>query len=223
MKLLTTIFFLLSTHFLFGQTDDFCCSRVTDKIKITGDTFFYEDSFIYVNKKIGHIKDSKTDFEIRYYNTPSLVNGGHVTIINCTGDKIKGKKINYWFSVKKEYNKRKIKKTRTIELTPLKSWDDFFNSLEILNFYSFPTMETIRPKMKKFVTRAGGRVVEKRSMITDGANYTFEIKIGNIIRSFTYHSPDAWYSAYDNMDELRQVTEIIEFFKTSLREGNSPL
>jgi hypothetical protein len=222
MKLLTTTLFLISTHFLFGQADNFSCSKVTDKIKITGDTVFYDNSFIDKNKKIGHIKESKADFEIRYYYTPSLVNGGHVTIINCTGDNIKGKKINYWFSVKQDYDKAKIYKTKITELTPLNSWDNFFDSLEIMNFYRFPTMETIRPKMKKFVTRADGRVVEKRSMITDGANYTFEIKIGNIIRSFTYHSPDAWYRAYDNVDELRQATEIIEFFKTNLREGNSP-
>jgi hypothetical protein len=120
------------------------------------------------------------------------------------------------------YNKAKVNKTRITQLTPLKSWDNFFDSWELMNFYRFPTMETIRLKMKKLVTRADGRVVEKRSMITDGANYTFEIKIGNIIRSFTYHSPNAWYRANDNVDELRQATEIIEFFKMNLREGNSP-
>lgn len=220
MRLLTTTLLSFCTILVFGQVDNFNCSNVTDKIKITADTALYEDSFIDKNKKIGHIKDSKADFEIRYYYTPSLVNGGHVTIINCTGDKMKAKKINYWFSVKKDYDKRKINKTQTVELTP-KSWDIFFDSLELMNFYNFPTMETIRPKMKKFVTRADGRVVEKRSMISDGANYTFEIKIGNVIRAFTYHSPDAWYRAYDNVDELRQATEIIDLFKKSLRPGNS--
>lgn len=220
MRLLTTTLLLLFTILAFGQGDNFNCSIVTGKIKITADSVLYEDSFIDKNKKIGHIKDSKADFEIRYYYTPSLVNGGHVTIINCADNKIKAKKINYWFSVKKDYDKRKINKTQTIELTP-KSWSIFFDSLELMNFYNFPTMETIRPKMKKFVTRADGRVVEKRSMITDGANYTFEIKIGNIIRTFTYHSPDAWYRAYDNVEELRQATEIIDFFRKSLRPGNS--
>jgi hypothetical protein len=193
---------------------------VTGKIKMTSDSALYEDSFIDKNKKIGRIKDSKADFEIRYYYTPSLVNGGHVTIIYCTDDKMKARKINYWFSVKKDYDKRKINKIQTVELAP-KSWEIFFDSLELMNFYNFPTMETIRPKMKKFMTRADGKVVEKRSWITDGANYTFEIKIGNVIRAFTYHSPDAWYRAYDNVDELRQATEIIEFFKKSLSEGNS--
>lgn len=220
MRLLTTTLFSLCTALVFGQVDDFSCSRVTDKIKITADSALYEDSFIYKNKKIGHIKNSKADFEIRYYFTPSLVNGGYVVIINCTADKVEGRKIDYRFSFKKPYDKRKINKTKTIELRP-KSWDIFFDSLELMNFYNFPTMETIRPKMKKYVTRADGRVVEKRSMITDGANYTFEIKIGNIIRTFTYHSPDAWYRAYDNVDELRQATQIIEYFKNNLSEGNS--
>lgn len=219
MRLLTTTLLLHFTVLAFGQVNNFNCSSVTAKVKIIADTALYEDSFIDTNRKIGYIKDSKADFEIRYYYTPSLVNRGHVTIIDCTGDKMKARKINYWFSVKKGYNKRKINKTQTVDLTP-KSWDIFFDSLELMNFYNFPTMETIRPKMKKFVTRADGRVVEKRSMITDGANYTFEIKIGNVIRAFTYHSPDAWYRAYDNVDELRQATEIIDLFK-SLRPGNS--
>jgi hypothetical protein len=108
MKLLTTILFLISTHFLFGQADNFSCSKVTDKIKITGDTVFCDNSFIDKNKKIGYIKESKSDFEIRYYYTLSLVNGGHVTIINCTGDKIKGKKINYWFSIKQATTKQRL-------------------------------------------------------------------------------------------------------------------
>ena len=193
---------------------------MTDKIKITADSALYKDSPIDKNKKIGLIKDSKADFEIRYYYTPSLVNGGDVTIINCSNNKTTAKKIKYWTSTKKSYLKGKPNKTQIIEVKP-NSWDIFFDSLELMNFYNFPTMETIRPKMKKFMTRADGKVVEKRSSITDGANYTFEIKIGNLIRTFTYHSPDAWYRAYDNVDELRQATEIIEFFKKSLREGNS--
>ena len=220
MKLPTLIFFLLYTFPVFGQVDSFSCHRVTDKIKITADSALYEDSFIDKNKNIGHIKDSKADFEIRYYYTPSLANGGHVTIISCTDNKMKANKINYWFSVKKDYDKRKINRTQIVELTP-KSWKLFFDSLELMNFYNFPTMETIRPKMKKYVTLADGRVAEQRSMITDGANYSFEIKIGNIIRAFTYHSPDAWYRAYDNVDELRQATQLIEYFKKSFREGNS--
>jgi hypothetical protein len=220
MRLLTTTLFLFFTVIAFGQVDSFNCSNVTAKIKITADSALYEDSPIDRNKKIGRIKDSKADFEIRYYFTPSLVNGGYVTIINCTENKMKAKKINYWFSVKKDYEKRKINKTQTIELTP-KSWEIFLDSLELMNFYNFPTMETIRPKMKKFITRADGRVVEKRSSITDGAYYTFEIKIGNVIRTFTYHSPDAWYKAYDHVDELREATEIIDFFRESLKSVTS--
>jgi hypothetical protein len=220
MRILTTTLLLFYTILAFGQVDNFNCSRVTEKIRITADSALYEDSFIDKNKKIGHIKDSKSDFEIRYYFTPSLVNGGHVTIISCEENKVKAKKINYWFSFKKDYDKRKINKTQTVELTP-KSWDIFFDSLELMNFYNFPTMETIRPKMKKFVTRTDGRVVEKRAMITDGANYSFEIKVGNIIRAFTYHSLDAWYRAYDNVDELRQATEIIDIFRNNLKPKNS--
>ncbi|MCB0496405.1 MAG: hypothetical protein KDC79_09750 [Cyclobacteriaceae bacterium] len=220
MKLLTTILFLFNAILIYGQTENFNCSEVTETIIITADSVLLESSFIDRNKKIGRIKDSESEFEIRYYFEPSLVNGGHVTIINCSRDKMIARKINYWFSAKNEYDKRRINKTETIELKP-KSWDIFFDSLQIMNFYSFPTMATIRPKMKKYVTRSDGKVVEKRAMITDGANYTFKIKIGNVIRVFTYHSPDAWYEVYDNVDELRQATELIKFFKRSLKESNN--
>lgn len=221
MKLLITSVFLSITLSLFGQVDNHTCLSVTDKIKINSDSVLYDNSFISNNKQIGHIKNSKSDFEIRYYYSPSLVNGGQVTIISCLDDRIKVKRVDYWFSTKRSYERRRISKTKTVELTPIKSWNSFFDSLETMNFYNFPTMTTIRPKMKKFITMSDGRVVEKRSMITDGAIYSFEIKVGSDIRIFSYHSPEAWYKAYENVDELRQATTIIDFFSNSFKESNS--
>ncbi len=65
---------------------------------------------------------------------------------------------------------------------------------------------------------ADGRTVEKRSMITDGANYTFQIKINSSFRTFKYHSPSAWYRAYDNVAELKEAADIIELFTSELNK-----
>ncbi|MBX2970678.1 MAG: hypothetical protein KF803_15005 [Cyclobacteriaceae bacterium] len=221
MKHKLTTIILLKTILLFGQESKFNCDLVTDRVKIESDSINYENSFIDNHKDIGLISKSKADFEVRYYNTPSLTNGGHVIIISCADNTIKAKKVTYWFSVNQDYEKRRINKTKVEELKPKKTWDSFFDTLEKLNFYDFPTMETIRPKMKKYMTLEDGRVVEKRSMITDGVYYTLEIKIADKIRKFSYHSPISWYRVYDHVDELRQAEEIKEFFKNNLTKGNS--
>ena len=212
---------MLQTFLVYGQEMDFDCIQATDHIRITPDTVAREVSFIDKNKHIGSIANSRTDFEIRYYFTPSLVNGGQVTIISCSEGKITARKIDYWFNLKKDYEKRKISKTKTTQLEPVGTWKEFFDTLEVVNFYYIPTMDLVRPKMKKYMTLDDGRVVEKRSMITDGANYTFEMKKGSAIRTFSYHSPEAWYKVYDNVDELKQVSELINIFKVYLHEGNS--
>ncbi|UYN87586.1 MAG: hypothetical protein KIT51_04825 [Cyclobacteriaceae bacterium] len=221
MKLILTTLIFLRTLSLFGQESKFNCDLISVQIKIKSDSLIYENSFIDKHKDIGLIGKSKADFELRYYNTPSLANGGHVIIISCVDNTIKAKKVTYWFSVKQDYEKRRINKTKVEELKPTKTWNSFFNTLDSMNFYNFPTMEEIRPKMKKYMTLEDGRVVEKRSMITDGVYYTFEIKIKDKIRKFSYHSPISWYKVYDHVDELKQAEEIKEFFKNNLTNGNS--
>lgn len=194
------------------------CEQLISKIEIKPDTLSNEPSFIEEHRKIGKIEDSQSNFEIRYYFTPSLVNGGSVTIINCDTNELIAKQIDYWFNPNKPSDKRKIIKVKITELTPANSWQLFFDSLMVMNFFEFPTMEEVRPKMKKYMQLADGRTVEKRAMITDGATFTYQVKINDSIRTFTYHSPSSWYQVYDNVEELKIADDINNLFANELTE-----
>jgi hypothetical protein len=78
-------------------------------------------------------------------------------------------------------------------------------------------MEDIRPKMKITMQLEDGRTVEKSSMITDGANYTYQIKIDNKVKTFSYHSPISWYIVYDSVEELKIADDIRNHFATNLK------
>ena len=203
---------------MFGQSAIDDCSNLTEGIQIQEDSIAPYVSFVDKHRKIGAIQNSTSDFEIRYYVTPSLVNGGGVIVINCYQGSLKAQRINYWFNPKKSYEKRKVKKVEVIDLQPVTSWVAFIDSLKSLGFFTLPTMSKIRPKMKKYMTLKDGRTVEKRVEIMDGAIYTFEIKIGDKIRTFSYHSPMAWYRTYDNVRELKLAGEIQEHFVNDLKK-----
>lgn len=193
------------------------CGALLADIELTPDTTLEKSNFINEHRKIGYISKSNSPVEIRYYYTPSLVNGGSVTIIQCIEGKFESRKIDYWFNPKKSWEKRKVTKVEVSKLAPSSSWDIFIDSLNSMNFFSFPTMEVIRPKMKITMQLEDGRSVEKRSMITDGANYTYQIKIDDKVRTFTYHSPMSWYRVYDFVEELKIADDIRNHFVTNLQ------
>lgn len=193
------------------------CGALLAGIEITPDTTLEKSSFINEHRKIGYISNSNSPVEIRYYYTPSLVNGGSVTIIQCNEGKFEAQKIDYWFNPKKSWEKRKVTKVEISELVPTSSWNSFIDSLNTMNFFNFPTMEVIRPKMKITMQLEDGRTVEKRSMITDGANYTYQIKIDNQVRTFSYHSPLSWYRTYDFVEELKKADDIRNHFVSNLK------
>ena len=214
MKLL---FFILTLQFSIAARAQVSCELLVNDFKVVSDSTIAYDSFIDEHKKIGRIENSKSKFEIRYYYSPSLVNGGKVTIITCIDENLQAKKIDYWFNPKKPFEKRKITKVEIMELTPTISWPSFLNSLVSMNFFEFPTMDEVRPRMKKYMLLADGRTVEKRSQITDGANYTYQVKVDNNIRTFSYHSPMAWYHVYDNVEELKIAEDIKNHFLNGLK------
>ena len=191
---------------------------LSKNFKIKSDSLPSEITFVDRHRKIGRIENSQSNFEIRYYYKPSLVNGGRVIIINCAEGIIVARSISYWFPPRRPYERTKINRVEITELQPSISWGSFLDSLDLLNFFSFPTMEEIRPKMKKYISLDDGRVVEKRSQIMDGANYTYQIKVADKIRSFTYHSPLAWYKTYDNVPELKAADEFRRLFHDYLLE-----
>ncbi len=204
---------IVNTHF---QNRDHCNALFVD-LELEEDTTNEKSNFINDHKKIGYIADSKYPVEIRYYYTPSLGNGGSVTIIQCIDKRLEAKKIDYWFNPKKHGKKRIINKVDVIGLTPIDTWVLFIDSLNSMNFFNFPTMEAIRPKMKITMQLEDGRTVKKRSMITDGAYYTYQVKIDDKVRTFSYHSPMAWYRAYDFVEELKIADDIRNHFVTNLK------
>jgi len=204
----------------FIKNRDYCGALFAD-LELSDDTTKKETNFIDDHRRIGYLQNSKHPVEIRYYYTPSLVNGGSVTIIQCIEGEFEAKKVEYWFNPNKTYEKRKINKTKVTPLTPKESWDSIIDSLHSMNFFNFPSMEVIRPRMKKTMKLKDGRIVEKRSMIIDGATYTYQIKIDNKIRTFSYHSPMSWYKVYDNVEELKIADDIRNLFETHLKEDKS--
>ena len=203
---------------IFSQEQEVNCNILQTQILIQSDTVPQYHGFIDRHRKIGKIEKSNSDFEIRYYVEPSLVNSGKVLIINCNDDGLVAKSVRYWFNPKRSYENVRINKTEVIKLKPLNSWRSFIDSLRQMNFFNFPTMDQVRPKMKKYMTLEDGRVVEKRAQIMDGATYTYQIKIGSKVRTFSYHSPKAWYNVYDNVPELKIADDIRNHFATNLIE-----
>ena len=193
------------------------CGSLLAEIELVSNSISVQDKFVDKHRKIGDIKDSKHPVEIRYYYTPSLVNGGSVTIIQCVERTFTAKKIDYWFNPNKSLDKRKVNRVAITELTPKNSWESFLDSLNRMNFFDFPTMDQIRPQMKKYIKLADGRIVEKRSMITDGTDYTYQVKIDDSIRTFSYHSPMSWYHVYDQVEALKIAGDIKNHFSTNLK------
>jgi hypothetical protein len=215
------IILFLFTSSSFAQKALPDCSSLTMGIELDANYDGTNDSFIDRHKEIGSIKNSPADLEIRCYTIPSLTNGGHVMIIKCENNQISARSIKYWFNPDKPAGKRKINKIEIKNLEPVQSWGVFFDSLQSLTFFTLPTMEEVRPKMKKYMTLDDGKVVEVRSQILDGVDYRYEIKIGLKIRTFSYHSPLAWYRTYDTVDELKKAGEIRNHFVSNLVEANT--
>ena len=201
---------------VYKENSDHCGALLAD-LELTADTTEEKSNFINDHRKIGYIRSSEFPVEIRYYYTPSLSNGGSVTIIQCIDGRFEAKKLEYWFNPKKTWEKRKVNRVQVVELTPKDSWDSFLDSLNSMNFFNFPTMDVIRPKMKITMQLENGRTVEKRSLITDGANYTYQIKIDEKVRTFSYHSPISWYRVYDFVEELKMADDIRNHFVTNLK------
>jgi len=206
----------LALLYSFNSIGQISCDRLIYSIQIQPDSVQPESFFPDQHKKIGRIEHSESSFEIRYYYSPSLTNGGSVTIINCANGILTAKKINYWFNPKKAFEKRRVNKIETAVLRPTDSWESFIDSLTNMNFFNFPTMEEVRPKMIKYMQLEDGRTVEKRSMITDGADYTYQVKLNDKIRTFSYHSPMAWFKVYDHVDELKMAEDIKNHFINNL-------
>lgn len=200
----------------YRENRDLCGTFFAD-LELKTDTTKEKSNFVNDHRKIGYISNSEFPVEIRYYYEPSLVNGGAVTIIQCIDGSFEAKKIEYWFNTKKKWEKRKVNKVEVIELRPTDSWNTFVDSLNSMNFFNFPSMEAIRSKMKIAMQLEDGRTVEKRSMITDGANYTYQIKINENVRTFSYHSPMSWYRVCDFVEELKIADEIRNHFTSNLK------
>jgi hypothetical protein len=211
-------FYLVSSVAAYGQAGVSECDDLTADIQIQKNLSNPIEAFVDKHRKIGSIENSKSEFEIRYYFSPSLTNGGSVVIINCLQGELVARKVYYWFNSKKSMDKRKVKKVKVVAVQPTSSWTSFINSLRDLEFFTLPTMSEIRPKMKKHMALADGRTVEKRVAIMDGALFTYQIKVGDKIRMFSYHSPMAWYRTYDHVEELRLAGDIKDHFAQNLVE-----
>jgi hypothetical protein len=218
-NLKTLLLILLIFHFqtALGQIRKADCETFVRTITIEADSLPPDNWFENEHKTIGKIGNSVYDFEIRYYLTTSLILNRQVIIINCTPKGLKARKINYLYNPDTTAKER-ITKIVITDLLPRHSWEAFFDSLHSMNFFAFPSMEEMRPRMKKIKTLAGGYVVEQITLITDGEDHTYQVKVGSKIRTFSYHSPLAWYKTYNDIEELKTADQISNHFVNNLIE-----
>jgi hypothetical protein len=200
-----------------GQIQKIDFETIVRAIAIQADSLPPVNSFENEHKRIGKIENSVYNFEIRYYLTPSLTYDRQVIIINCTQKGLLARKVQYWYRTDSS-SKETIHKIVVTDLQPRHTWEAFIDSLQAMNFFAFPSMEAIRPRMKKFRTLAGGYTAELRTDITDGEYHTYQVKVGNKIRTFSYHSPLAWYKAYDHVEDLKMAEQISNHFVNNLIE-----
>lgn len=202
--------------FVQGQVES--CEGLVSSIQIEADSTPAYDFSADRHRKIGRIKDSNSRLEIRYYLTPSITTGSSVIIVKCVDGRFEARKIVYSINYKKPIERRKARSVIVTRLEPTTSWDSFINDLKDMTFFTFPTMDDVRPRMKKYMVLDDGRTVEKRVSIVDGAHYSYQVKIGNSIRSFSYHSPMAWFKVYDNVQELKIAEDIKNHFVNNLEK-----
>tara|TARA_R110002124_G_scaffold201473_1_gene367992 strand:- start:509 stop:1165 length:657 start_codon:yes stop_codon:yes gene_type:complete len=217
MKSFITALLLFPSLFLFGQSQQFNCSRFSDTLKIEANGIKVED-INNLNRQIDlkPIQSTQSDVEIRFYSKPSLVYGGTVIIISCKNGKMKANRI-VSIGNRDGDDETKINYTsKTAKLRPAEGWSTFFETLQNLDFFSLPTMDEIRPKMKKEYTNSNGEIREAKTLVLDGVLYTFEIKVRDRIRTFSYHSPESYYKNYINVIELQKATLIIRAFEKDL-------
>lgn len=200
----------------YKKNRDHCGAFLAD-LELKSDTAKQKSNFIDEHRRIGYITNSKFPVEIRYYYSPSLSNEGSVIIIQCVEGRFVARKIAYWFKARKPPEKGKVKKIEVIELTPVNSWDSFFDSLNSMNFFNFPSMAEVSQKMEENRKMDDDRIVKKSSLITQKANYVYQIRIDNRVRTINYHFPFSKYMAYDLVKELKIADDIRNHFTSNLK------
>lgn len=68
------------------------CGALLADVELIADTARQKSNFIDDHRRIGYITNSKFPVEIRFYFSPSLSNGGSVTIIQCIDGRFEAKK-----------------------------------------------------------------------------------------------------------------------------------
>lgn len=89
------------------------------------------------------------------------------------------------------------------------SWEKTWDSLVSYSILTLPTQSSVQKKWKSSLNIF--------PLIVDGTNYFFEFFSGTKKRGFTYHSPEAYLSVYDqNNSELVSALKIIDTIKDYL-------
>lgn len=112
-------------------------------------------------------------------------------------------------------------KIKRYSLTAKPHYDSFFVKLLSANIMTLPSQADIKSKMKKDVqVLEDGTTTEKKILVTDGINYTVEIKIGEKFKVYQFDNPEEYATFYDNVSELQDYVRIVQVFKALKRSNN---
>ena len=81
------------------------------------------------------------------------------------------------------------------------------------NILTLPSQSDLKAKMHKDVqVEEEGYTTERKILVTDGEEFTIEIKIGGKFRVYQFDNPESYSKFYDNVSELKDYLNIVQSF-----------
>lgn len=166
-----------------------------------------KNNWIEKQISIADLKTSDKDVDLRIFLDRGITNGGHVIQIISKNNGWTGTKYDYLLKMKKGTVTDKITK---VSKTDLKSndWDSLWTQLEKLDILTLPNQDDIKDKLRKEVTTKRGKGYEVLNVM-DGSSYDLTIKKGQILSSYSFHSPWTYSQKYPDVEEVRKYSDII--------------
>jgi hypothetical protein len=165
------------------------------------------NDWIVKQLKLGDLKTTDSEIELRIFLDVGITNGGQVIQIVKRNSTWTGTKYNYFLKMKKGTVTDKIAKTTKTELKS-DNWDSLWIKLENLDITTLPNQDDIKDKLRKEVTTKRGKGYEVL-MVNDGSSYDLTIKKGENMFSYSFHSPWTYSQKYPDVEEVRKYSDII--------------
>ena len=158
--------------------------------------------------KLVQIDQSKAKVDVRLYTLHSLSNTKSVRRIYLDD--------TTWNAVE-FYEQNKSVKIKKYKLIAAQGFNSLFLRLLCFNIMTLPNQSELKSKMHKDLhVNSDGDTTERKIYITDGEDYTIEIKIGKKFRIYQFNNPESYSKFYDNVSELKDYLNIVQSFKRSL-------